>query len=87
VSGFLADLGIGIVVAPLAASQSAGAALLVLAGVGLGSLAWYSAFTTTVALVRRRGGDRLVRAVDIVSGLASLVGFGGLLATRALRDA
>ena len=72
--------------APHSASRSIGGALVVLAGVGLGSLAWYSAFTTAVALARRHLGDRLIRGVDVVSGLALMV-FGGLLAARAVRDA
>jgi putative LysE/RhtB family amino acid efflux pump len=71
--------------APRSASASVANALVLLAGVGLGSLAWYSGFTTTVAMMRRRLGDRLLRAVDVVSGLG-LAGFGGLVAYHALRE-
>lgn len=74
---------------PAAAPHSAGTwvahALVLLLGVGAGSLLWYSAFSTTVALVRRRVGDRLLRVVDVVSGLG-LAGFGGVLGFRAIRD-
>ena len=72
--------------APGAATRSAGSAALLLAGVGLGSLTWYCTFTTLVALLRRRVGDRLLRVVDVVSGLG-LAGFGALIGYRALRDA
>jgi len=71
--------------APHAASRSLAHAVVLLAGVGAGSLLWYSAFSTTVALVRRRVGDRLLRVVDVVSGVG-LAGFGGVLAFRAIDD-
>ena len=58
-------------------------AVLLLLGVAAGSLLWYTSFSTAVALVRRRVGDRLLRFVDVVSGLG-LAGFGGLLGVRAL---
>ena len=67
-----------------AAASGAGAALL-LAGVGLGSLTWMSALAAGVAVARHRIGPRLLRAVDGVAG-AGLLGFGGLLAYRTLRD-
>jgi threonine/homoserine/homoserine lactone efflux protein len=69
--------------APHAASHSLAHAAVLLLGVGAGSLLWYSAFSITVALVRRRVGDRLLRIVDVMSGLG-LAGFGGLLGVRAL---
>lgn len=69
--------------APHGASRSLVHAAVLLVGVGAGSLLWYSAFSTAVALVRRRIGNRLLRVVDVVSGLG-LAGFGGLLGVRAL---
>jgi threonine/homoserine/homoserine lactone efflux protein len=71
--------------APHRAAHSVTAATVLLAGVGLGSLLWYGGFSTAVALVRRRVGERLLRVVDIVSGIG-LAGFGGLLAYRAVRE-
>jgi hypothetical protein len=46
----------------------------VLLGVGLGTLTWYGGFSTAVALLGQRVGDR------------SLIGFGGLLGYRTLHD-
>jgi putative LysE/RhtB family amino acid efflux pump len=71
--------------APSAASQSLTTALVLLAGVGCGSLTWYSSFTTAIAAVRRRLGTRIIRVVDVLSGFA-LAGFGSLIAYRALED-
>lgn len=71
--------------APHAAAGSPARAAVLLLGVGTGSLLWYSAFSTAVALVRRRIGNRLLRVVDVVSGLG-LAGFGGVLGLRAVRD-
>jgi putative LysE/RhtB family amino acid efflux pump len=76
--------------AVFAAASTAGAAhgtavLALLAGVGLGSLAWMTLLTSGVAVARRFVGDRLLRAVDGLAGLG-LLGFGGLLAFRTLRD-
>jgi putative LysE/RhtB family amino acid efflux pump len=71
--------------APGSARGSVGHAVALLFGVAAGTLTWYGSFSTAVALARRRGGDRLVRAVDTVTGLG-LVAFGGVLAYRAVRD-
>jgi threonine/homoserine/homoserine lactone efflux protein len=71
--------------APRAAAASAGTAAVLLAGVALGSLVWYSGFTTALALARKRVGERLIRAVDVLSGLG-LAGFGVLIGYRAVRD-
>jgi hypothetical protein len=57
----------------------------VLLGVGLGTLTWYGGFSTAVALLRQRVGDRLISFVDIDGG-AGLIGFGGLLGYRTLHD-
>jgi putative LysE/RhtB family amino acid efflux pump len=76
--------------AVFAAASTAGAAhgpavLALLAGVGLGSLSWMTLLTGGVSLARRFVGDRLLRTVDGLAGLG-LLGFGGLLAFRTLRD-
>lgn len=68
-----------------AADTSAGAALLVL-GVGLGSLAWHGLLVAAMRLLRRRVGDRTLRAVDAVAGTALVTG-GVTLGFRALRNA
>jgi putative LysE/RhtB family amino acid efflux pump len=58
---------------------------MLLGGVGLGALSWYGGFSTGVALARRWAGDRLLQAVDVVSGCGLIV-FGGLLAYRSIDD-
>ena len=65
------------------ASIAATAALLI--GVGLGSLTWYSAFSTAISLARRRVGPRLFAAVDVSAG-TGIVGFGALLGYRSLHE-
>ena len=67
-----------------AADSGAGAVLLV-AGVGLGSLAWVTALATVVALVRRAAGDRALRTADAIAG-AGLLGFGAALAYGSARE-
>jgi putative LysE/RhtB family amino acid efflux pump len=76
--------------AVFAAASTAGAAegaatLTLLAGVGLGSMAWMTVLTGGVSLLRRRVGDRMLRTVDGLAGLG-LLAFGGLLAFRTFRD-
>jgi putative LysE/RhtB family amino acid efflux pump len=76
--------------AVFAAASTAGAAAgaeagLLLAGVGLGSLTWMTVLAGSVAAARRRVGPRLLRAVDGIAG-AGVLGFGGLLALRTLRE-
>ena len=71
--------------APDSARGSIGHASELLVGVALGTLTWYCGFSSVVALARRRVGDRLVRAVDAVTGLG-LVAFGGVLAYRGAAD-
>jgi len=67
-----------------AAAEGGGAALL-LAGVGLGSLTWMTILAGGVSVARRWVGPRLLRSIDGVAGLG-ILGFGGLLALRTLRD-
>ena len=56
-----------------------------LAGLGVGSVLWFTVLSCAVALARHRIGTRLLRAVDTISG-TGLVAFGGLLAFRTVRD-
>jgi threonine/homoserine/homoserine lactone efflux protein len=71
--------------APAQATSSTTDAGAVLLGVGLGTLTWYGGFSTAVALLGQRVGDRLISFVDIGGG-AGLIGFGGLLGYRTLHD-
>lgn len=65
--------------------SSPATAMSLLAGVGIGSVGWFTTLACAMALTRRRIGARVLRAVDSVSG-AGLVAFGGLLAFRTVRD-
>jgi intracellular septation protein A len=53
--------------------------VLLVVGVGLGSATWDVTLATATALVGRYVGERFLRAVDLVAGIALLV-FGGVLA-------
>jgi putative LysE/RhtB family amino acid efflux pump len=66
------------------AAHSAGGAVLLVGGVGAGSLAWVTLLATGVAIARRSAGDRAMRLADAVAGLG-LLGFGGALAYGAVR--
>ena len=66
--------------ASLGAAASSTGAVLLLAGVGLGTLTAFSALTALVALVRSRFGPRLLATVDVVAG-------SGLLGWRSAHDA
>jgi threonine/homoserine/homoserine lactone efflux protein len=57
-----------------------------LAGIGVGSFAWFSILSLGMTALRRRIGDRGLRAADTLAGLG-LLGFGGLLGWRTLRTA
>ena len=67
---------------PAAAPSSVNGAALI-AGVALGTSTWYCGFSTVVALVRRRVGERLLRLVDVGTG-CGLIAFGGVLGYRSL---
>jgi putative LysE/RhtB family amino acid efflux pump len=67
------------------AAGTAGGAVLLVAGVGLGSLAWGASLATGTAIAHRRTGDKAVRAADVVAGVG-LIGFGGALAITTLRQ-
>lgn len=71
--------------APTAATSSAAGAAAVVVGVAVGTLTWYCGFATIVAAVGRYVGDRILRAVDVLTG-AGLVGFGSYLGYRAVAD-
>ena len=58
----------------------------VLAGIGVGSFAWFSILSLAMTALRRRIGDRGLRAADALAGLG-LLGFGCLLGWRTLRSA
>src|SRR5436305_1308178 len=50
------------------ATRSVAATVALLVGVGLGTLSWYTGFSTVVSLARRRVGPRLLAAVDVTAG-------------------
>ncbi|MDA8209948.1 MAG: LysE family transporter [Actinomycetota bacterium] len=63
---------------------ASGAALLVL-GVGLGSLAWFTILSAAVSAIRHRIGAKARRVIDLVSG-AGLVVFGAFLGIATWRQ-
>jgi putative LysE/RhtB family amino acid efflux pump len=60
-------------------------AMALLCGIAAGSLGWFAVLAGGVALAGRRLGDRALQAADTVAGLG-LVGFGGLLGLRTVRE-
>ncbi|HWL37938.1 MAG TPA: LysE family transporter [Frankiaceae bacterium] len=66
--------------------RTAAAAALLVLGVGVGSLAWHALLVAGMRVLRRRVGDRTLRAVDALSGGALVVG-GAALGARAFRKA
>jgi putative LysE/RhtB family amino acid efflux pump len=67
------------------AVDGTGETLLLCLGVGCGTLTWFTTLSLTMAAIRRRVGDRLLRAIDVGSGLGLLV-FSGVLGVRAVRE-
>ena len=67
------------------AAGSVSSAVLLIAGVGLGSLAWDVTLASGTALVGRAAGERLLRVVDLVAG-AGLICFGAVLAYSVLSN-
>ncbi|HSK27502.1 MAG TPA: LysE family transporter [Jiangellales bacterium] len=65
-----------------AASTASGAVLLVI-GVGLGSLLWCTVLALGASALVSRWGDRWVRGLEVVAGVG-LVGFGAALGLRSL---
>jgi putative LysE/RhtB family amino acid efflux pump len=66
-----------------ALAGSAPTAVVLVAGVGTGTLTWFTILSGGISLARRRIGTRLVAVVDTVSGLA-ILGFAGLLGWRTI---
>jgi putative LysE/RhtB family amino acid efflux pump len=66
-------------------ASTTGSAVAFVGGVGLGSMAWVTLLALGVAAARARVGPRLLKALDAAAGTA-IVGFGGLLAWRTLRE-
>jgi threonine/homoserine/homoserine lactone efflux protein len=68
------------------AARGAGGAVALVLGVGVGSLGWHFVLVAAMRLLRKRIGDRTLRAVDAVAGGALVAGGVGL-GFRALRNA
>jgi threonine/homoserine/homoserine lactone efflux protein len=60
-------------------SRTTTGAVLLLAGIGLGTASWFTVLSTAMTLVRRRTGRRVHQGIDVISGLG-LITFGILLA-------
>jgi putative LysE/RhtB family amino acid efflux pump len=67
------------------AAGSTTAAVLMVVGVSVGSLAWVTALASGVAIARRGLGERALRVADGIAGLG-LLGFGGALAYSSAHD-
>jgi putative LysE/RhtB family amino acid efflux pump len=67
------------------AADSVPSAVLLIVGVGIGSLTWDVTLATGTALVGRAAGERSLRVVDLVAGIG-LIGFGVALAYRVLSN-
>ena len=67
------------------AADTAGGAVLLVCGVGVGSLAWVASLATGTALVRRRVGARATRVADRFAGMG-MIGFGGALGYTTLHE-
>ncbi len=55
------------------------AAVLLLAGIGLGTATWFTVLSTVMTLVRRLAAQRVHQAITVISGLG-LIAFGIILA-------
>ena len=60
-------------------SRTTTGAVLLLAGIGLGTASWFTVLSTAMTLVRRRTGHRVHQGIDVISGLG-LITFGIMLA-------
>jgi putative LysE/RhtB family amino acid efflux pump len=65
--------------------HSAVSVLLLLLGIGLGSMSWFTILSTFVSVGRKWVRPSFLRVVDACSG-CGLIGFGGLLGYRALNE-
>jgi putative LysE/RhtB family amino acid efflux pump len=66
-----------------ALAGSASTAVVLVGGVGAGTLTWFTILSGALALARPRVGSRLLAIVDAVSG-TSILGFAGLLGWRTI---
>jgi threonine/homoserine/homoserine lactone efflux protein len=62
-----------------AITRTTTAAVLLLAGIGLGTASWFTVLSTAMALARRLAGRRAHHAMNVISGLG-LIAFGIVLA-------
>ena len=69
-----------------AVATSLPSTIALLAGIATGSLVWFVLLATAMRLLGRRLGDGGLRMADTLAGLG-LLGYGGLLGFRTLRDA
>jgi putative LysE/RhtB family amino acid efflux pump len=60
-------------------------AVMLLFGIGLGTLSWFTVLSAATSVSRRRVGNRVVRWIDAASGIGT-AGFGGLLGWRTIHD-
>jgi putative LysE/RhtB family amino acid efflux pump len=67
------------------AARTTGDALMLVVGVGIGSLTWVSLLAAGVAMARRALGECAIRFAEALAGLG-LVGFGGALAYAAAHE-
>lgn len=67
------------------AARTTGAAIVLVAGVAIGSLAEGTILSAIVAATRRGLGDRALRAAEAIAGLG-LISFGTALAVGTIRD-
>jgi threonine/homoserine/homoserine lactone efflux protein len=67
-------------------TDTAAGAVLLLAGIGLGTASWFTVLSTAMALVRRLAGRRVHLAVNAISGLG-LLAFGIVLAWQTVAAA
>jgi threonine/homoserine/homoserine lactone efflux protein len=62
-------------------TKGAGGAALLVLGVGLGSLAWFSILSAAVSAMRHRIDEKARRAIDVISGVG-FVAFGAFLGLK-----
>ena len=70
---------------PSDAVASVGSTFVVLVGVALGTLSWYCGFALLLSALRGRLGRPMLSFVDVGTG-AALIGYGGLLGYRSVRE-
>lgn len=60
-------------------------AIVLVLGIGLGTMTWFSVLSSAMSVARRRVGSTTIRLADAGSGIG-LAGFGGLMGWRALHS-